>query len=133
MALIPSGTKATHCGALVVWMKVAYLTSLHGLSSHKMALITSDCDAMRPPGSDWPESPRITWAVILHNGPNHLGLRCDAPPGSKWPESPRRGMHHLHGRYFACLQAAAIVEAFNPAQQGALSVRDCSLGPQLPL
>ena len=38
----------------------------HGLQPHEMARITSDCDAMLQPEHQ--------------NGPNHLGLRCDAPP-----------------------------------------------------
>ena len=68
-----------------------------------MALITSDCGAMCSPNIKWPESPRIVrpsekydvsqdghldrqeLLVMLqvrrrHDGPNHLGLSCDAIP-----------------------------------------------------
>ena len=37
----------------------------------KMAPIASDCDAMRSPGSEWPD------------GPNHLGLRYNALPSHR--------------------------------------------------
>ena len=41
-----------------------------------MALITSDCDAMRCPSIKWLESPRIVMrcATRASNGPDHLGL-----------------------------------------------------------
>ena len=58
------------------------VTPQHGLSSNKMALIPSDCGAMRSPSIEWPCSPRIVvqCAPRALNGPNHLGLRCDALP-----------------------------------------------------
>ena len=36
----------------------------HGLSSNKMALVTSDYGIMRSPSIKWPESPRTVRALV---------------------------------------------------------------------
>ena len=63
---MPSGRDAGH-GA----------TPQHGLSTNKMALITSDCGA-------------ILYAPLVSNSPNHLGL-CARRRFTGWPWPPSRG------------------------------------------
>ena len=98
MALIPSGTKATHCGALVVWMKVAYLTSLHGLSSHKMARITSDCDAMRAPGQKM--------ALITSDSSAQVTYLTSCPDAEKGDDKCANWELQVNGRRRDCHFAA---------------------------
>ena len=44
---------------LVNWDHWGAGTSQHGLSPKTMALITSDCGAIRSLGTKWPQSPRV--------------------------------------------------------------------------
>ena len=57
-------------------------TPQHGLPSKTMALITSDCGAMHCSPTRWPRSHRtaVQCTALQHDGPNHLGLRCNALP-----------------------------------------------------
>ena len=96
----PAGLKHTACSA-------PFLSARRFLLSRARSARSCRCRRLRRPSStSTPGAPRTTRAIIRHDSPNHLGLRCDALPAhqmariasdcarapgrSRWPRTSSR-------------------------------------------